>query len=86
MIIHYDESSEFGQDMLDAVAILDMAMDPEQRMNKGAIDACLRAAQVKIQTIRDRIRNERGIAYFEGGKHELRALRKMWSVSLHRSV
>lgn len=74
-IIHYDESSEFGQDMLDVVALLGILMDSEQNLNKGCIDSGLRIAQGKIQKIRDRIREEKGIAYFEGGKHEVRALR-----------
>ncbi len=75
-IIHYDETSEFGQDMLDVVALLGILMDSEQNLNKGCIDSGLRIAQGKIQRIRDRIRKEKGIAYFEGDGHDLRALRE----------
>lgn len=74
-IIHYDETSEFGQDMLDLIALLGWMMDEEQEMNKGAVNSGLRIAQGKIQRIRDRIRKEKGIAYFEGGEDGLRALR-----------
>ena len=86
MIIHYDETSDFGQDMLDLVALLGWMMDEEQRMNKGAIDTGLRIAQGKIQRIHDRIRKEKGIAYFEGDGHGVRALRKMRSRPLHRGL
>lgn len=75
-IIHYDESSEFGKDMLDLIALLGWMMDEEQNMNKGAINSGLRIAQGKIQRIRDRIRKEKGIAYFEGDKDEVRTLRQ----------
>lgn len=85
-IIHYDESSEFGKDMLDLIALLGWMMDEEQAMNKGAINSGLRIAQGKIQRIRDRIRKEKGIAYFEGDGHEVRALRKMRSGPLHRGL
>ena len=85
-IIHYDETSEFGQDMLDLIALLGWMMDEEQNMNKGAINSGLRIAQGKIQRIRDRIRKEKGIAYFEGDGHDLRTLRTYRSGPLHRSL
>ena len=88
-IIHYDETSEFGKDMLDLIALLGWMMDEEQAMNKGAINSGLRIAQGKIQKIRDRIRKEKGIAYFEGKEgegHELRALRTYRSGPLRRSL
>lgn len=85
-IIHYDETSEFGKDMLDLVALLGWMMDEQQEMNKGAINSGLRIAQGKIQKIRDRIRKEKGIAYFEGGKDEVRTLRTHRSGPLHRGL
>lgn len=85
-IIHYDEKSEFGKDMLDLIALLGWMMDEETAMNKGAVNTGLRIAQGKIQKIRDRIRQEKGIAYFEGGKDEVRSLRKMRSGPLHRGI
>lgn len=85
-IIHYDETSEFGKDMLDLIALLGWMMDEQQEMNKGAVNSGLRIAQGKIQRIRDRIRKEKGIAYFEGGKDVLRSLRKMRSRPLRSDL